>query len=96
VGYLPQRHAEAAEEEAARLADRDARYTAIRLPNPGWNEVQVHNFDLDQQHGIAVASPAATALPSTQMSMNGLRMSTSRGWSPTIIGSACRAPAPSR
>jgi len=51
-----QRFAEADAITAAWLADRDARYDAIRLANPRWDEIQVHNFDMDQQNGRCASS----------------------------------------
>ena len=57
--------AEQAAITAAWLADRDDRYDAIRLANPSWDEIQVHNFDVDQQNGrIAPVVTTAPTVPS--------------------------------
>jgi hypothetical protein len=60
-----QRFAEADAITAARLADRDARYARIRLEHPGWNEVQVHNSDLDHAGSVGPI-PAPTVSVPTQ------------------------------
>lgn len=44
-----ERFAEERAIHAASSADRDARYARIRLEHPDFNEVQVHNLDMDEQ-----------------------------------------------